>query len=205
MPEPFKRRLKQPKPPRRPKQKSPPKSKSPPSRSYSTRPSSRPYDIDEEWGKIKRRKGIYEKITDRPTTSKEFKRRLASMATEAQQNAFRKKYPEFGPPKSSSPKVTEHKGVRGYLEDVKRSKTYDEFKFRRPDIVRKQKGMFGKNKGKDIPGLTKEGFSSLKKSGSLPVLMKPVGVRSVRRKKGSTVSRKGGRKIMQGYKAGGKV
>ena len=28
---------------------------------------------------------------------------------------------------------------------------------------------------------------------------------SVRRKKGSTVSRKGGRKIMQGYKAGGKV
>ena len=28
---------------------------------------------------------------------------------------------------------------------------------------------------------------------------------SVRRKKGSTVSRRGGRKIMQGYKAGGKV
>ena len=28
---------------------------------------------------------------------------------------------------------------------------------------------------------------------------------SVRRKKGSTVSRKGGGKVMQGYKAGGKV
>jgi len=82
------------------------------------------YDIDKELGKSKRKRGIHEKITDRPTTSKEFKRRLAGMATEAQQNSFRKKYPEFGP---------------------------------------------------------------------------------VRRKKGSTVSRRGGRKIMQGYKAGGKV
>ena len=155
--------------------------------------------------------------------------------------------------------------VRGYMEDIKRSKTYDEFKFRRPDIVRKQKGTFGKNKGKDIPGLTKAGFLNLKKSGDGirnrkrgGVAKKQVGgltqgydarldeslaarhpaVRgnlaarraesegmeralrrgpysgartmvkkggSVRRKKGSTVSRKGGRKIMQGYKAGGKV
>ena len=167
--------------------------------------------------------------------------------------------------------------ARGYMEDVKRSKTYDEFKFRRPDIVRTHKGTFGKNKGKNIPGLTKAGFLNLKGAGDGIMTRKTTkkgggtvkkqvgglpqgynarldeslaarnrGARgnladrargnlaarraesigeeralgrrpyaavgtmakkggSVRRKKGSTVSRKSGGKIMQGYKAGGKV
>ena len=152
--------------------------------------------------------------------------------------------------------------IRGYMEDIERSKTYDEFKFRRPDIVRKKKGTSGKN----IPALTKAGFLSLKNKAGDRIMKRKAGgtvkkqvgglpqgydarldeslaarhpaVRgnlaarraesmgmeralgrgpysgartmvkkggSVRRKKGSTVSRKGGGKIMQGYKAGGKV
>ena len=75
--------------------------------------------------------------------------------------------------------------ARGYMEDIKRSKTYDEFKFRRPDIT----------------GLTKEVFLKLKKSGYPPVPLRKRGQDIIR----ETASRKGGGKIMIGYKAGGKV
>ena len=74
--------------------------------------------------------------------------------------------------------------VRGYMEDIQRSKNYDEFKFRRPDIT----------------GITKEGFLKLKKSGYPPVPLRKRG-QDIR----GTASRKGGGKIMVGYKAGGKV
>ena len=49
--------------------------------------------------------------------------------------------------------------VRGYMEDIERSKNYDEFKFRRPDIT----------------GITKEGFLKLKKSGYPPVPLRKRG------------------------------
>ena len=133
------------------------------------------YDIDKELGKIKRKRGIHEKITDRPTTSKEFKRRLAGMATEAQQNAFRKKYPEFGPPKS---KETIRQNRQSILRNIRATHAKDN-----PAGRRRLSNLLGENTG----------------MGFTPKTIRP------KKKRGGTASRKGGGKIMVGYKAGGKV